>query len=400
MLDSLTQGFCVGGFFLKRKFIIILILAIGVKLSLFICGTMSVPESRMMPDSASYMEIAKNLAERGQFERQGPKSVFAPEILRTPGYPFFLLFFHHCLNIPILGVLFIQLMLTVAVGGITYFIAQRVDSKIALLSATIVLFDPPVSIFSVMVLTEALFLLLLTIFLFLVIQYMNDKKFYWLGWSALSLALATYVRPIGYFLAIPVACFIVCVHRRYGFKRVVGHILIFLALVYGLLGAWQVRNYYCCGTSSFATVGNQNFRKHGFFRSFTQENDLFSQAVSFVDTGWRCFLSMMTEPGSLKYFKSTFATKIGKSFFYPWMAFWFMGFLAGCLCVRKDTRYQFLFMVILYFLGVTILNIGFAASDRFRVPIVPAIAILSAYGWSQIVAWAQKIWSRRCFKCC
>jgi hypothetical protein len=386
--------------FSEKRFFIILILAIALKLCLFIFGTMKVPESRMLFDSSSYMETAKNLAEKGRFAIENQDHVLVSESFRTPGYPLFLAFFHHLLKIPMLGVLFFQLMLTVIVAVITYVIAQRIDPRIALLSATIVLFDPPISIFSVMVLTEGLFLLMLTLFLFLILRYIKDKKFYWLGLSAILLVLATYVRPIAYFLAIPVAGFIVYAHRLDGLRRGIAHVLIFLVLVYGLLGAWQIRNHYCCGTNSFATVASKNFSARGLFQSVEKKDNLFSQGIAFVDAGWTCFLSMMTQPGSLKYFGNKLVTRIGKFIFYPWMIFWFSGFWVGCACLKKDRRYQFLLLVILYFLGVTILNIAFLASERFRMPIMPAIAILSALGWSKIIPWLKERWSERDSKCC
>ena len=379
----------VSKIFSEKKFFVILILAIVAKLCLFVFGTMKVPESRMLYDSSSYLETAKCLAEKGQFARENQDQVLEPESFRTPGYPAFLAFFHHHLKVPIIGILLIQLMLTVAAGLITYRVAQHIDKKIALLSATIVLFDPPVSIFSVMVLTETLFLVLLALFLLAAIQYFKNRKLYWLGWSAIFLALATYVRPISYFLAIPLAGFILFAHRAPSFKRVIRDVAVFFLLVYGLLGAWQVRNYLCCQTASFATVGSHNFIARGFFKDMPKQDHFLSQGCALAEKGWTCFVSMMTQPGSLKYFKNKFATTVGKCFFYPWMAFWLLGFLAGCYGLKKNIFYQFLFLVVLYFLAVTILNIGVLASERFRAPMMPAIAILSAFGWSEIILWLK-----------
>jgi hypothetical protein len=202
------------------------------------------------------------------------------------------------------------------------------------------------------------------------------------------------VRPIGYFLAIPVAAFMVYAQSSLGLKRALKHSVVFLVLVYSLLGAWQLRNYYCCRESSFSPVVSSNFEQRGILRSVAREGNLFSQTVAVVKVGLRGFFSIMTDPGSLKYFNNKLLTQVGKGLFYPWMFFWFMGFLVGCASLGKDVRYQFLFLVILYFIGATILNIDFIADERFRVPVMPAIAILSAYGWSRIMPWLKRIPAR------
>jgi len=71
----------------------------------------------------------------------------------------------------------------------------------------------------------------------------------------------------------------------------------------------------------------------------------------------------------------------GKVFGYLFVALWMVGFLVGIFRMKGNIYFQFLAFLILYFLSVSIVSLGIDAAERFRVPIVPSIAIISSYGW-------------------
>lgn len=98
----------------------------------------------------------------------------------------------------------------------------------------------------------------------------------------------------------------------------------------------------------------------------------------------------MTRPVSLKYYGYKILTAMGKVYEYPWIAFWFTGWLVGLAKINDDRRLHALVWAAFYFIIVTVVASFWGTCARFRVPIMPFIAILSAYGWYQLKGWWLK----------
>ena len=297
-----------------------------------------------------------------------------PQLMRTPGYPVFLAITHNLMKIPLSGVVFLQVLLTILVAWIVYKTALQIDSRVVFLSAIIILFDLPITVFSLKILTETLFLLLVSIFIYTFTRYLKTGKTGLIILSSLAMVMATYTRPISYYLGGTVAIFIIYANVLKNFKKVFRQALIFLVIVYGLIGLWQIRNYRCCNEKFITTIARTNFQYYGLIKG-PQNN------FNYAYESWRSLLSLMTRPGTLKYFNSKPLAITAKVLAYPWMVLWMIGFLAGVYKIRRNIYYQFLLLVIIYFVGVSVFNLSFGVSERFRVPIVPCIAIISAYGW-------------------
>ena len=89
----------------------------------------------------------------------------------------------------------------------------------------------------------------------------------------------------------------------------------------------------------------------------------------------------MTRPGSLKYFGSPVLTAAGKVLAYPFMVFWMVGFIAGVIKIGRNTYYQFLLLIIVCFLLGSVAVVTSIMTDRFKIYVVPCIAMMAAYGW-------------------
>jgi len=375
----------------KKLFIVILVAAILFKLSIFVFGVMRVPESILDSDSETYLVTAKTIYTQGVFGVQDNSGKISYTAFKTPGYPVFLAIVYNAMKIPFLGIILLQLFLTVLAGLVTYKIATEIDYRLGILSMAIALFDPPTSVFSLKIMTEALYVLLLFLFIYIFIRYLKNGKISLVILSALPLAAATFVRPISYFLGMGVAIFMVYANIPRNYKKTLIHAAVFLVMVYSFLGAWQIRNYQRVGTTSFAVVGDTNFKIHGLVSNAEKSNNYFQQGINYVSYTWQSFVNLMTLPGSLKYYKSKPFAILGKAIFYPWMVFWLIGFLVGCMKIKRNIYYQFLLWIMLYFIAVTIINISNAGGERFRIPMVACIAVISAYGWLNI----RDFWEKR-----
>jgi len=208
--------------------------------------------------------------------------------------------------------------------------------------------------------------------------------------AALVLVAATYVRPITYYLGAAMAIFMVYANMKEDLRKGIAHAVIFFTVVYSLLGIWQARNYIHCGEGVFSSISQVNASEVGLIGSYAKNMDPATQGMTpvpyYLNATSRCLLSIMTRPGTLKYFHSDILTAAGKVLAYPWMVFWLTGFIAGIAGARRSIYLQSYLFVILYFLAASIINILWLVSERFRVPMMPFIAVISAYGWMNLAS--------------
>jgi len=373
----------------NHYFLYAVIAAIIIKLSLFAFAEIHIPISKISPDSSDYLKTAAVMASDGVFAVKDENGGLKYDVLRTPGYPLFLAIFHDKMRISLGGIVFLQILLTLFAAFITYKTAASLNLRIAVLSAVIILYDPPITIFSQMILTEALFLFLIALFMLEFTRYLKFREIKMAISAALILVAATYVRPVSYYLGIAMAVFIVYANMRENLKKGLIHAVIFFAIVYSLIGAWQVRNYVRCGEGVFSSISH-NHVGSGLIGSYSRNSDPATRGMApvlyYPNVTFRCLMSIMTRPGTLKDFHSDVLTAIGKVLAYPWMVFWLTGFIAGIAAVKRNIYLQAYLFIILYFLAVSIISIMWLVSERFRVPIMPFIAIISAYGWLNLVS--------------
>jgi len=417
--------------------------AILIKLFLFALLLLHAPQSRFQNDSADYLDAAQVLSIQGTFARSNADGTLKYDLHRGPGYAFFIFILRGILQLPLNAVIIAQIILTLLAAGITYRAACLIDKNIAFLSAVIILFDPPVSIFSLIILSETLFFFLLACFMLTFVRFLKEKRTMQLFPAALLLVLATFVRPISYYLGVFLAGYILYANIRWAnFRQGIAQGLVFLIVIYGLFGVWTARNYRLTGQKTFASVIQSNpegFGLGAFIRQLKEQPNKAGLTFNYFKTSWRYFLSLMTRPGPFKYFRSVYFSAIGKVLAYPWMIFWLLGLVIGIwkingniyTCAAKNLRsfrarlsarfsakpragkvgmdpgrsvcrymeprpegrgevlhYGFILLVILYFIAASVGGAGFHAGERFRVPMMPFIAVLSAYGWR--VAYAGK----------
>jgi len=370
----------------RNKYFIIIAIAVLLKFFLFAFLANHAPQNRFQADSADYLETAQVLTSHGAFAKTNPDGSLRYEFYRTPGYPVFLAFLQGFAKFSVNGVIFVQILLTLLAAWIACKTARLIDPKIVFLSWLIVLYDPPVTIFSLMILAETLFLILMAVFMFIFIKYLRNGKISLIILSALVLVLATYVRPISYYLGALVTIFIIYASiRAKSFKKAIIHALVFLVIVYSLLGVWQERNYKRFGQKYFCNVVLDGYKYFGLYKSYSRNKDTEAKGLSpvsyYTSVTWRSFISLMTRPGPFKYFKSQILSGVGRVLAYPWMVFWVISFIFGIVKMRGNIYCQFILLVTLYFIAASIGGVSLLVGERFRVPMVPFIAIISAYGW-------------------
>ena len=201
-------------------------------------------------DTESYLQPGRNLIFHGIYAAAG-----RPEIDRTPGYPIFLMLAGMAVNnVLITG--FVQIIVSLFSLVLIYKIANRSfpNSRAGLIAAWLFALDPVSIVYTVRLLPETLFVLLLLISIERLLAFHGSGKLSRVASAGLSLAAATYVRPVSYYLVLPLAAALAFALPKNSWKAPA----VLLLATAPLLGAWQVRNAIETGYSGFSSIVEKN----------------------------------------------------------------------------------------------------------------------------------------------
>jgi hypothetical protein len=202
-------------------------------------------------DTLSYFEPGRNLLLHGSFVEAG-----LPNILRTPGYALFLAL--AILAGPI-GAALAQVVLSTVSVVLVWRLARVVlsDSRAAVIAAWMFAFEPLSIIYSILLLSETLFLALFLMSLIRLAEFMRSRRPRLLAEAGLWLAAATFVRPVTYYLpSMLTAGLMLALARAPGLRWKAPTVLLLSVLPW--LAAWQMRNYLETGFAGFSSIQTQN----------------------------------------------------------------------------------------------------------------------------------------------
>ncbi|MDQ6665601.1 MAG: glycosyltransferase family 39 protein [Acidobacteriota bacterium] len=229
----------------------ILVIAFASRLGLSI-AVWGNPAAALGPDSWSYMEPARNLLTTGAFWRGG-LATGQPELLRTPGYPLFLLLFGLGQNYSYGLIQIAQVGLGVAIVFLTYALGARlVNRTVGLWAAGLQSISIGSVLSSIWIMSDCLFSFLLALALLMLVRYFQEGSGWPIPLAAALTAAATYVRPVG-MVFVPLVLAVLLLFRPREWARAAAFALIFAALV----TPWYVRNH-SAGYDGFSSVGDQN----------------------------------------------------------------------------------------------------------------------------------------------
>jgi 4-amino-4-deoxy-L-arabinose transferase-like glycosyltransferase len=130
--------------------------------------------------------------------------------------------------------------------------------RAGLLTAFFLALDPVSLYYSQVMLTETLFGTALTLSLLAIVYASRRSSMIYPCVAGACLALATYTRPMGYYLGMLLPVMLFLGHRRLREWRPALVSAVWMWLVFVMLvGAWQVRNYASTGSAEFSHAKNQ-----------------------------------------------------------------------------------------------------------------------------------------------
>ncbi|MGD8605105.1 MAG: glycosyltransferase family 39 protein, partial [Anaerolineales bacterium] len=166
-------------------------------------------EVAIMPDSGSYLEVAGYWDEYGLFQSSGTDA----DLMRTPGYPLLLWMIMQLPVDLITTTVVLQLFMGGLIAWLVYLILrQHFTEPTALLAAALVLLSPNLFLWSLTILTDVPFALLLMLSVYAFLHLTQTPTLKMALWSGLALGAATLVRPIGQPL-IPAWCLMIFLYR-------------------------------------------------------------------------------------------------------------------------------------------------------------------------------------------
>jgi 4-amino-4-deoxy-L-arabinose transferase-like glycosyltransferase len=174
--------------------------SLALKLLVFVAIYPRDADRIVAPDTLSYERPALALARSGRFA-SSPTDLHVPETRRTPGYPGFMALAYAVFGEHRPAIVLLQLGLGTLTLWITYLIALRISgpgrARAALLVLTLELLS---FVYSQLLMTETLFTLLIVCAAWTGVIALHTRRLAWVGGFGASLALATLVRPIAYYL--------------------------------------------------------------------------------------------------------------------------------------------------------------------------------------------------------
>lgn len=236
---------------------------IGLSLALkiaVVAGSWGQPDRFLTNDSLSYLRPAAALAAEGRFTLS-PTELDRPETLRTPGYPLFLALVARIADLEPPVVALAQAAVSSATLLLVYSMGRIVgDPRVGFLAASLLALDVASFAFSLKVLSETLFACLLVACWPLARGLAGERPgVRWAAALGIASGAAVLIRPVAYYLVIPMATWVLWTGRRQREWRVSGGLcLAFLAGWALLVGGWQLRNLVQTGEPILSRIQGKN----------------------------------------------------------------------------------------------------------------------------------------------
>jgi 4-amino-4-deoxy-L-arabinose transferase-like glycosyltransferase len=387
-------------------------------------------ESRYLhDDSITYDRPAVNLLRHRVFS-QSSAPPFEVETFRTPGYPVFLAMIYAVAGHNHAIVLLTQAVIGATIVGLTYATGRHLwNEGAAFFAASFTALDPVSILYCSYLLSETLFTAALLIGLIPLIFWLKHKNLRYLGLAGLGIGIATLVRPIAFYLPLMLA-FFVALRTRHTKQRMIASVLVLLISFLLIVGPWLVRNYYQAGVMEIATVQSRDllyYQAAGVLaieagteyhlvqdalrrevESRLGENYLvdserhsvetrialrviLDHPLTFIYMSLISILQVVIGPGREALFQIIGVPSsplIHVLSLVPSISLLLVSYVAaahGSIGLFLKKQHAILALTVIVTVYFLVMSSGPAGYSRFRVPIVPYIALLAGYGVNRLL---------------
>jgi 4-amino-4-deoxy-L-arabinose transferase-like glycosyltransferase len=243
-----------------RWIFVVLVVGLALRIAILVLAVWISPNDRTVfynkDDTLSYLTPAVGLMEHGRFVSKGK-----PEMLRSPGYPVFLL-----PGLFLGEVELVTVALQIVVNCLTIIMVYKIvlllfaDRTAAVLSALLYAVDPSTLIQTSIIQTETLFAFTLVLFMLLMLLYLQDRLLIYLLLAGLMSSICVYVKPLAFYMPFVVLGFLLLsalVRKRVNRKLLI-HTSVFFVVAIAPVFVWQIRNKVETGSYAFSTIGGKD----------------------------------------------------------------------------------------------------------------------------------------------
>jgi 4-amino-4-deoxy-L-arabinose transferase-like glycosyltransferase len=236
-------------------------------------------------DSFQYIDLAQGMRQTGQYRSQTDQGI---DLLRSPGYPLFLLLGLALGNGALNTIPLLQLLLVFLMAAILYLTGRELGSnKAGYAAAVLYLINPNAAFWSLMMLTETLAAFLLMVAVGGAVKYWRAGQQGWLFLSGLALSAAAITRPIVLPLAVLMAVLLAWLKWRdsHSAKSTLSTLAVIVVGVFALVLPWQLRNATVHGQFTLSEVGDSTFQNWMVAKTMAQvEGMTRDEAVAIIAT--------------------------------------------------------------------------------------------------------------------
>ncbi|MFB6226512.1 MAG: ArnT family glycosyltransferase [Candidatus Paceibacteria bacterium] len=393
----------------------------------------------LLGDSKEYINLALDILKNREYYIDNYWS-------RPPGYPIVLsIVFWFFEGKNIIAASIFNILFSFFTVLLLYLLVKKLsNNRIALFSSLLLTLSPMFIFYSNTVMTEAIFTTLLIFGLYFYTEYffLNGKKYY-VALSATILGLSVYLKPTALYIVFPLALPLFLIYKGslyYFFKKYSVFILVFLSIVSPMF----IYNYMKSGVITFSTMqganlyyqtahkvmqdnmsisseksmemlnSNLNLKntdsklKKNSIRGNKAARILLENPLTYLKLVTMNSIQILLHPGKAQLGKvilknrshpSVVSTLMGKSDFrlilLTWSVVFYLSicmalFIFGSFFLYKRGRYKLLLLLSLLILYFVFLGAHVDDTPRFRVPVLPLIAIISGYGLYELKHIASK----------
>ena len=367
------------------------------------------PERGIAGDSISYHDLASRISQGKGYTRTDSPDL--PDNRRLPGYPLFLAFVYFFFGQNLLIVKIFQIIIDSFLCILVYALGNQLfNSKVALWSALLVAIYPPYIIFSNFVLSETIYVFLVTATMYFLVKAFKYQSALWFMLGGILFGLGILVRST--LILFPVLLFISSYFlMKAPKKKIIMFFIIFCLAFLATLSPWIIRNYLAFNKFQISHAGfgwalwvgtldlkNQNYPHwdqepvkslikdaetleeiDAIFMPKAIEN-LRDAPLSYIGLSMRKFVKFWLIPYGTDIFskQNRYLSLIYRGGYY----LVFLLFLWGILKVKKN-RVEIM-MVMLLMLYFSIFHSMLIMVPRYALPITTFVFIFSACGFFNI----------------
>ena len=397
------------------------ILLVGGVLRLGVLAVRTSRTSRFLShDSAGYLTLSRDLTAYASTAN----SRFALTMLRPPAYPLYLAASREITGSVIVGPMLLQVLVGVGLVYVTYRLGHNLFGRSVGLCAALALAIDPLSItYSSLVLTETLFAFFLA---WSVLLFWRPTENRWTRGlaSGLLLGAATLTRPVSLYLSIVLAIGYLILERKH--LRSAAIVVLSFMVGFGIVaGGWVVRNEVMGGVPTISTIEAHNVLYYRAVGALEEGRNLPpDQAHSYVSTRLRAMLPPHPSVGQVYRAEETVAKTIildnpvgygkevidgggrlafgtGSNELVPatadhatgavdayadlYLVVLYLLVVVGLWAAWREHRLRNCLLPLIVIFYLAVVSSGLDAYSRFRVPIMPFLALFAGLGAMAVV---------------